>query len=130
MVSLPTIRSSLAIDPPRESIPTGGRNFGLVWSVGAGISGVYRTQQTQLTTSGNSLFVVGDFALCMDSFSGPPFTFEGGTKSCESFGSAVSLQCTAPAGAWFAGQAVRSEAALDSFQSRANSSRERSANAL
>jgi hypothetical protein len=86
-----------------------------VWSVGAGVSGIYRTQQTQLTTSGNSLFVAGDFALSMDSFSGPPFTYEGGTKSCESFGSAVSLQCTAPAGVWFAGRAVRSEAALDSF---------------
>ena len=40
------------------------------------------------------------------SFSGPPFTSEGGTKSCESSGSAISLHCTAPAGAWFAGQAV------------------------
>jgi hypothetical protein len=34
------IDSSYDTDPPRRSIPTGGRDFGLVWSVGAGISGV------------------------------------------------------------------------------------------
>src|SRR5215469_5525543 len=64
------------------------------------------------------------------SFSGAPFTSEGGTKSCKGFGSAASLQCTEPPGVSSAGQAVRGEAALDSFQSRMNSSGERSASAL
>lgn len=117
-------------DPPRESIPAGGRDLGLVWSVGAGISGVYRTQQTQLTTSGNWLFFAAGLMLSCDSFSGPPFTSEGGTKSGKRFGPAAELGCTAPAGFGFAGLAVRSEAALDSRQSRANSSGARSPNEL
>jgi hypothetical protein len=62
------------VDPPRESIPSGGRDFGLVWSVGAGISGVYRTQQTQLTTSSNLLVPAACSALSDSSFCGPPFT--------------------------------------------------------
>lgn len=101
-----------------------------MWSVGTGVSGIYHTQQTQLTTSSNVLVPAGVSGCPGDSFSGPPFTSEGGTKSGVSFGSAVSLQCTAPAGAWFAGPAVRDEAALDSFHSRTNSSGERSPNAL
>src|SRR5579872_4794129 len=85
-------------DAPRESIPTGGRDFGLVWSFGAGISGIYRTQQTQLTTSNRLPSSTASSALSLDSFSDPPFTFaEGGTKSWMSFGSAASLLCTAPA---------------------------------
>ena len=70
-------------DPPRESIPTGGRDFGLVWSVGAGISGVNRTQQTQLTTSGNSLFVVGDFTLLRLSDG------QAGTRKCDFLGAVL-----------------------------------------
>ncbi len=75
-----------------------------MWSVGTGVSGIYRTQQTQLTTSSYLLVPAGVSGCAGDSFSGPPFTSEGGTKSGVSFGSAVSLQCTAPAGTWFAGQ--------------------------
>ena len=90
----------------------------------------HRTQQTQLTTSSNLLVPAGVSDCPRDSFSGPPFTSEGGTKSGMSFGSAASLHCTAPAGTWFAGQAVRNEAALDSFHSRTNSSGERSPSAL
>jgi len=106
-------------DAPRESIPTGGRDFGLVWSFGAGVSGIYRTQQTQLTTSNRLPSSTASSALSLDSFSDPPFTFaEGGTKSWMSFGSAASLLCTAPAGAWLAGPAVRNEGALDSFHAR------------
>jgi hypothetical protein len=100
-----------------------------VWSVDAGISGVYRTQHTQLTSSSELLFSAACSVPFVGSFSGPPFTSEGGTKSGVSFGSAVLLQCTAPAGTWFAGPAVRDEAALDSFQSQANASGERSAKA-
>jgi hypothetical protein len=33
-------------DPPRGSMPTGSRDFAVVWSVGAGIPGVYCTLQT------------------------------------------------------------------------------------
>jgi hypothetical protein len=77
-------------DPPRESIPTGCRDFGLVWSVGAGISSVFRTQHTQLTTSSKSLFSATAAVLSVSSFSEPPFTSESGSKSCRSFGSAAS----------------------------------------
>jgi hypothetical protein len=102
-----------------------------VWSFGAGISGIYRTQQTQLTTSNKLPSSTASSALSLDSFSDPPFTFaEGGTKSWMSFGSAASLLCTAPAGAWLAGPAVRNEGALDSFHARVNSSGERSPSEL
>src|ERR1700688_2331181 len=111
-------------DPPRESIPTGGRDFGLMWSVGTGVSGIYRTQQTQLTTSSNLLVPAGVPGCPGDSFSGPPFTSEGRTKSGVSFGSAGSLQCAAPAGVGPPDRAVRDEAALDSFHWRTNSSGE------
>ena len=65
-----------------------------------------------IDNSSNSRFLAAASVLSVSSFSGPPFTSEGGTKSGVSFGSAVSLQCTAPAGAWFAGPAVRDDAAL------------------
>jgi hypothetical protein len=37
---------SVDCDPPRGSMPTGSRDFAVVWSVGAGIPGVYCTLQT------------------------------------------------------------------------------------
>jgi hypothetical protein len=114
----------------RKSVPSGGRDFGLVWSVRAGISGVYCTQQTQLTTSSESRFSGVALTASLSSFSGPPFISEGGTKSCKGFGSAASLPCTAQAGILFAGQDVHNEAARDFCQPRINSSGERSANAL
>ncbi len=40
-------------DPPRESMPTGGRDFGLVWSVGTGID----AWRSVLYSSPNSRFV-------------------------------------------------------------------------
>jgi hypothetical protein len=51
-----------------------------VWSVGAGISGVYCTQQTQLTTSSKLPLSAACCVMSVDSFSAPPFTSEGGTK--------------------------------------------------
>jgi hypothetical protein len=108
-------------------VPTGGRDFGLVWSVGADISGVYCTPQTQLTTSSNLVVSVACSALSGGSFSGPPFTSEGGRESCNGFGSAAVLPCMATAGAFSAGLAVRSGVALDCCQTRANSSGEQSA---
>ena len=83
-------------DPPRESIPARRRDFGLAWSVSAGISGVYRTQHTQLATSSKSPFPAGSSVRSMTSFSGPPFTSaEGGTKGFMGFGSAAAMQCAA-----------------------------------
>jgi hypothetical protein len=68
-------------DLPRESVPTGGRDCSLAWSVAADISDVYRTPQTQFTTSSNLVVSVACSALSGSSFSGPPFTAEGGTES-------------------------------------------------
>ncbi len=51
--------------------------------VGAGICGVYRTQQTQLTTSSKLPLSAACCVMSVDSFSAPPFTAaEGRTKSC------------------------------------------------
>jgi hypothetical protein len=73
---------SAEVDPPRGSMPTGSRGFGVVWSVGAGISGVYCTLQTRLTTSNNWLLGATVSALSLTSFSPPPFTLDrGGAKS-------------------------------------------------
>jgi hypothetical protein len=97
---------SVAVYPPRRSVPTGGRGFGLVWSVGAGISGVYGTQQTQLTTSSKSLCSV----LSVGSFSASPLISTWGeSKSCPGFGTEAGALCTAPASSWAAaGQVVQS----------------------
>ena len=93
-------------DLPRESIPTVGRDFGLVWSVSAGISGVYRTQHTQLATSNDSPFEPASSGLSVSSFSGPPFTSEGETRNCSDFSTEESARCTARASIW-SGPAVR-----------------------
>ena len=64
-------------DSPRASMPTDGKNFGLVWSVGTGISGVYRTQHTQLTTSNNWLFWAPVSALSPGQLFGPALHIRG-----------------------------------------------------
>ena len=66
-------------------MPAGSRDFGLLWSVGAGISGVYRIQQTQLTTSNKRLFpgliVLGS----VGSFSAPVLHIRGRAGNLQGF---------------------------------------------